>query len=64
MTVQNQTKKASYTLKFFQAKPQLFEKWQYDTMERPLFLINWLYRFLQIHWYVLYLGLRIHSKSW
>lgn len=63
MTVQNQTMKASYTVKFFQAKPQLFEEWQYDTIELPLFLINWLSRFLEIHWYVFSLGLKMHSNS-
>lgn len=63
MTVQKQTKKASYTVKLFQAKPQLFEEWHYDTLELPLFVINWLYRFLESHWYVLYLGLKMHNNS-
>lgn len=63
MTVQKQTKKASYTVKLFQAKPQLFEERQYETLELPLFAISWLYRFLGSHWYVLYLGLNMHNTS-
>lgn len=45
-------------MKVFQAKLQLFEEWQYDITQLPLLLINWLWRFLDIHWHAFYLWLK------